>query len=149
MIGCGTHRVEELTADQFDTGDGRLGGLDVLLKDHLAVGALIEVPRGEVSVKARMASEQLDTQTLSALVAFRDERPVELAGDRPQLLMSDTEQRLRCQYPVASEDEILAQLAHLEFESVKTVDDAAPVRLEPIEIFSRELHGVIVASRMR
>ena len=93
--------------------------------------------------------KQPDAQALSTLVVLGDERTIKPTGGLDDGLITHREYSPWRRDAPAVQHEVLAELAHLEFKGIHTVDDPPTVSLEPIQDLLSQFDGRGVPTRVR
>src|SRR5690348_12542921 len=95
--------------------------------------------------------EQPHAEALAAAVRFQNERAE--AKSLPRRLekefFAENEDSIRCMDASSFEGGILARFADLQVERAATVDDAAPMALEPGQHRSRQLGSIAMVASVR
>ena len=144
ILRVATHSKEEASSSDLNPRDVRLSCLDVLLQDDLTIWARIKVIGVEVVGQLLRGIEELNAQALPTLVVLGNERTVKAARKLDQGVSIIAEQGAGRANAVATQSELLPQLAHLKLEGVRAVEHPTPPALQPGQDLAHQGHGLAV-----
>src|SRR5262245_35260783 len=131
--GVDSDGIQQLTADELDARDERLGRLDVALDEHDAVNGVLKGFTHEMLLKRGLRVDQLDAKPLAGTVVLENDRIADSCGSARNVLPANSRDGGGGLDAEPRQALVLGNLGDFQLEGALAIDDGAPMFRKPCE----------------